>query len=106
MVGGGRSSHRYRGETRLSWGASCLEGDRDYAVYEGVLGDYTTHDRRVCSTARRRVATFDLPASDRYYLVVSRNGTHEGSYGRDGNGERPTGLLPCLPQAIDPCPFP
>jgi hypothetical protein len=49
------------GETvTLSWDASCVAGDGDYAVYQGTLGAFTSHAPRLCSTAGARTATLDL----------------------------------------------
>jgi hypothetical protein len=89
----------------LSWGPSCLSGDTDYEIYEGSLGDFTSHAPRFCSTSGVSGMTFDAPAGDVYYLIVPTNGIAEGSYGVDhqGNG-RPQGLSACFPQSIDGCP--
>ena len=36
---------------RLTWDLSCLASDVDYAVYEGAIGDYTSHTPVACGTA-------------------------------------------------------
>jgi hypothetical protein len=96
------------GELTLTWGASCVTPN-DSAVYEGVLGDWTSHAPRTCRAAAP--ATFSEPAGNAYYLVVPEmyNFTPpdvEGSHGllRDGS-ERPRGAQTCLPdQGIVACP--
>ena len=88
----------------LAWGSSCLAGDTDYTVYEGVLGDFTSHVPRLCSTGGATTATFTSPAGSAYYLVAPRNPSREGSLGTDGDGaERPASLAACLPRAIGSC---
>jgi len=90
----------------LSWGASCVGTDTDYAVYEGTIGGtFTSHASRLCSTSGLRTATFAPAVGNRYYLVVPRNSAREGSYGtRTGGAERPVGLGQCASQLIGSCP--
>jgi hypothetical protein len=90
---------------RLLWGDSCLATDGDYEVYEGQIGDYTSHQAIVCSTGGSQDATFALSATDTYYLVVPTDGTVEGSYGIGFGAERPQGLSICRPQQVGGCPF-
>ena len=87
-------------EVALSWGASCVAGDTDFEIYEGVQGEFASHTSKLCSTLGATSTTF-LPATDSsYYLVVPRNADREGSYGTDSNGvERPQGAAACLGQA-------
>ncbi len=62
---------------------------------------------RTCSTQNATSFTLTPSGGNRYYLVVARNATNEGSYGTDSNGvERPPaiGILACLPQVIAVCP--
>jgi hypothetical protein len=93
------------GMTTLSWGVSCQAADTDYAVYEGMLGNFASHDSRFCTTGGATTITFTPIANDAYYLVVPLNATHEGSYGKHSLGaERPQGLHACLPQSIAVCP--
>ena len=88
----------------LTWDASCMDTDSDYAIYEGELGDFTTHESRYCSTGGETTRTFTPLAGDTYYIVVPMNPTREGSYGTDSNGlERPAGVGNCLPQQIGTC---
>ena len=88
----------------LSWGNSCEPADADYAVYEGTLGDFTSHVSRLCSTGGSNSATLTGAAGDTYYLVVP-TGLGEGSYGRDGNGaQRPQAALACFEQLFCGCP--
>jgi hypothetical protein len=89
---------------RLTWGASCLADDTDYAVYEGMLGSFTSHAPRVCTTAGGLTTDLVPAADDRYYLIVPLNATHEGSYGvTSAQTARPQGLLPCSPQVFGSC---
>jgi hypothetical protein len=89
----------------LSWAVSCLATDTDYAIYEGTLGEYDTHESRYCSTGGDTSKTFTPLAADTYYLVVPLNSIREGSYGTDSEGaERPPGEAACLPQEIGTCP--
>jgi hypothetical protein len=88
----------------LTWGASCLPGDTDYAAYEGWIGDWASHFLRTCTTGGMLEATFAPGSGARYYLVVPRNAASEGSHGRTSDGlERPTGSSPCLSQLIGSC---
>lgn len=92
------------GDLTLAWGASCATTDTDFAVYEGVLGDFTSHLPRLCSTAGVAGVTLTPSAGPRYYLVVPVNGFREGSYGRRGDLlERPASVAACLPQSIAGC---
>jgi hypothetical protein len=88
----------------LTWDASCLSTDFDYAIYEGEIGDFGSHESRYCSTGGEISRTFTPLAGDTYYLVVPLSGTREGSYGVDSTlTERPVGLGACLPQEIGSC---
>jgi hypothetical protein len=84
---------------------SCALGDTDYAVYEGTLGDFTSHTPMMCSTDGNSVAAFFPPLDDRYYLVVPQTATREGLYGRNSAGiERPPAVPACLVQEVRGCP--
>jgi hypothetical protein len=88
----------------LRWGDSCRATDENTEIYEGVLGDFTSHVPRYClnGTGNARLAT--VSPGNRYYLVVPSNETGEGSYGVDGNGnERPPSASACRLQAIERC---
>ena len=97
---------RVAGDLELSWGASC-SGDPDYAVYEGTLGDFTSHIPRACSTGGSTTTVLTAPVGSTYYLVVPHGDVSEGSYGTDSFG---TERLPqpgaCLPQSVGTCPAP
>ena len=46
-------AHRVRvsePDLALAWGASCWSADRDYAIYEGQLGDFASHTPVRCTT--------------------------------------------------------
>jgi hypothetical protein len=94
--GGAESPLRIRkiegGDLELTWSASCSVDDDDYAVYEGTLGDFSSHRANVCTTGGVTTATITPDAGGRYFLVVPNNGANEGSYGYDSSGrERPQG---------------
>jgi hypothetical protein len=92
------------GDLELSWGASCVSGDTDFAVYEGTLGDFNSHAPGTCSTGGLTSAVFPLGPGDAYYLVVPHNVVWEGSHGYRGVGkERPRGASFCYPQAVGIC---
>jgi len=103
-----RLSRSAGGELTLTWGASCVTPN-DAAVYEGVLGDWTSHAPRSCRAVAP--ATFSEPAGNAYYLVVPEMYNFnppdtEGSHGllRDGS-ERPRGAQTCTPdQDLVACP--
>lgn len=88
----------------LTWDDSCLAADDDYAVYEGVLGDFTSHAPVQCSTGGATSATITPAAGGTFYLVVPHNGVYEGSYGVDSAGaERPQADDgACFPQELSP----
>jgi hypothetical protein len=91
------------GNLTLRWSGSCVETDTDYEVYEGQLGDFTSHAPRLCTTAGATTTILTPSAGSSYYLVVPRNSVYEGSYGQDSAGERPQGLSSCQPQVAAPC---
>ncbi len=89
----------------LSWGRSCVRTDQDYAVYEGILGDWSSHMPRLCSTVGSRSIDLPAPTGSTYILVVPRNLTREGSYGRGSDGlERLPSAAACLPQQLSGSP--
>jgi hypothetical protein len=110
IVGAGRASGlRLRKSTgsllQADWsgGGSCVTSD-DHALYEGTLGDFTSHAPVTCSTSHGAQVTFEPSSGNRYYLLVPINGTREGSYGLDGDGvERPASTSACAPQEIATC---
>ncbi len=96
------------GGLRLTWGPSCSDGAAAYAVYEGKLGDWTSHTAVACAGLGGDFERTVVPENgDRYFLVVPLTATAEGSFGRDSDGvERPVGAgLGCrLVQEIGTCP--
>jgi hypothetical protein len=89
---------------QLTWGGSCLVGDIDYAVYEGQIGDFTSHAPRRCSTEGQTSTILVPDGAAAYFLVVPRNLSWEGSYGTTSEAaERPPGAPACLLQAIGNC---
>jgi hypothetical protein len=91
------------GEIALSWDPSCHVADTDYEIYEGTVGDFTSHESRFCTNDGATTRSFAPDAGDRYFLVVPRNADREGSYGEASSGDaRPQGVTPCLVQALFP----
>lgn len=89
------------GQIRLSWGSPCTSSEGDFAVYEGNLGDFSSHVPVACSTGGLMALTFVPAAGDSYYLVVPRSLSFEGSYGTDSRRlQRPPSPSACLPQGI------
>ena len=92
------------GALHLSWSASCSTTDENYAVYEGTIGNFTSHVPLVCSTSGLTTATVLPGAGNTYYLVVPNNRAVEGSYGRDSVLlERPPSSYACFPRATVAC---
>jgi hypothetical protein len=78
------------GQLDLAWAPSCSAAATDYAVYEGTLGNWYSHDPLLCTTGGASTATLTPGAGDRYYLVVPESDVREGSFGTDSAGiERP-----------------
>jgi hypothetical protein len=93
-----------QGGITLAWGASCGGADSDYEVYEGTLGDFTSHAPRYCSTGGATTKDLLPAAGNKYYLVVPRSADREGSYGLDGSlAERPPASDACVPQETTAC---
>jgi hypothetical protein len=103
-----RLSRSAGGALTLTWGPSCVINN-GFAVYEGVLGDWTSHVPRSCAAVSP--AVFSEPAGNAYYLAVPEminfnQPDVEGSYGLlRGGSERPRGAQACIAdQDIVPCP--
>lgn len=93
------------GSLALNWLPSCSTGDNNYEVYEGMVGTWYSHVPVTCTTGGATSSTFAPAAGDRYYLVVPRNNTNEGSYGKNSSSvERPPSSSLCVPQALGMCP--
>ena len=89
------------GNLDLGWQDFCPQTETDYAVYEGSLGDFTSHTSILCSTGETTSANVPLPSGDSYYLVVPLEAGAEGTYGQDSDGgERPVGLGACTAQQV------
>ncbi len=92
------------GQIQLQWDTSCAGGDLDYEVYEGTLGTFASHAPLTCTTAGATTTTLTPGSGSRYYLIVPRSISREGSYGVNGNGvQRPQGTSACLPQSLGSC---
>ena len=95
------------GDLSLSWAASCSPGAVDYAVYEGIIGEFTSHTMTDCSDDGDPLMEEVQPSpGDRYYLVVPLTFDSEGSYGTSSSAaERPAGTETCRPtRVIAACP--
>jgi hypothetical protein len=103
------------GDLTMSWGDSCVAGDSDFGLYEGVMQpipakgggprDFSSHQFVQCTTAGANSATITPAAGDfQYFMVVPSNGAEEGSYGADSQGvERGQGVNSCATQSIAAC---
>jgi hypothetical protein len=92
----------------FEWTTSCWNPGADYAIYEGDIGDFTSHEFLTCSTGHSTQANVPLAEGNSYYLVVPQSslGPNEGSYGRRSDGEeRPQASASCeTAQQIVACP--
>jgi hypothetical protein len=89
---------------QLDWGASCSLDDSDYAVYQGTIGNFTSHNPAVCSTGGATNQTLLMPPGSVYYLVAPLNGAFQGSLGRASNGQpRHAGLNACKVTSVGQC---
>jgi hypothetical protein len=93
------------GSLDLAWGASCSASGPTYAVYEGAIGTWYSHEARLCSVAAL-FATLSPFGGNRYYLVAPVAGSFTGSLGSGPAGaERPDGSSSCAAdRALAPCP--
>ena len=95
-----RLSKELDGSLSLTWGDSCRATDRDFAVYEGPLGDYSQQTPVACSTGNQPSSGFMPNGGNTFYLVIATDGAYEGSYGLDSSGnQRVAGPVQCLPTA-------
>lgn len=92
-------------DVALAWQPGCGAAD-DYAIYEGALGDWYSHDQVQCSTNGQAAGVVSPAAGDRYFLVVPTGEAFEGSYGRGvGDAERPAAVAACVAsQRLAVCP--
>ena len=92
-------------QVTVSWGASCVPEDRDFALETGELGNYYSHVPWTCTTGGSTSVTLRPVREQAYYLVVPQNGVSEGSYGLDSlSAERLPSTAACLTQRIATCP--
>lgn len=88
----------------LTWAGAC-GGASDYAVYEGMLGAPRSKQPVRCSTGGATSARIAPSSGARFYLVVPRTASVEGSYGHtSADLEREPDAGACLPQSIAACP--
>ena len=89
----------------LLWSDAC-GAVSDYAIYEGLIGDFDNKTPLLCSTGGLTAATVTPSAGARFYIVVANsNDVVEGSYGQTSGGdERPASAAACFLQTIQSCP--
>ncbi len=83
-----RLAKRPDGSIGLTWDPSCSATDADFAVYEGELGEFTSHEASLCTTGGFTSIVHTPGDGDRYFLIVAHNGALEGAYGINTDGER------------------
>jgi hypothetical protein len=98
------------GDLTLTWGAACFPLGASYNVYEGTIGDWTSHAPRICANAGTTALLTPAPESS-YYLVVPHTVNSlppesvEGSYGLLGDGtERAPSTNACGQRWVQECP--
>ena len=85
-----------------------MANDADYAIYEGLLGDFTSHEpvdtpNPFCTTGGATTATITPGTGSHYYLVVPQGDVREGSYGSHSGGPRPPSASACQAQLVGIC---
>jgi len=93
-------------QVKLFWSPSPCAGAVNYGIYEGDLGDFTSHVPVTCTDLmadfEERIVT---APGNHYYLVVPLGSVVEGSYGLDSAGaERPPSTAACKPIQSTACP--
>ena len=93
------------GDVRLDWGSACMSSWPDFVVYEGTLGDFTSHQSRLCSTGGAPTATLAPDAGSRFYLVGARALDREGPASISSDGTPfPPAAVTCAPPVQGMCP--
>jgi hypothetical protein len=92
-------------QTFLSNPPSCVLDDGEYAIYQGVLGDFQSRTPLTCATAGHHTDVVHWPSeADEYYLIVPQRDALEGSAGVDSAGNpRPPGPAPCAQRFLASC---
>jgi hypothetical protein len=89
------------GQLELLWDSTSCSS-LDFAVYEGQLGSWYTHQPVLCSNGASFSAVIDPAPDNTYYLVVAQGVNEEGSYGRafdfstQTETERPPSTAACM----------
>lgn len=100
----GLTVNRSSEELLLRWGPSCVCTDSDYVLYEGSLGDFTSHLPVTCSTQESVEHRHFPMVGSRYFLVAPRSANSEGSLGTDSQGTaREQGPGACMGRDASPC---
>jgi hypothetical protein len=87
----------------LSWGPSCSLDDDDYSIYEGAIGDFSSHGPKACTTGGATTHSYVPSEGDRYFLVVPHNSIFDGSFGTRSDGQPRHALSFCRPVSFDEC---
>lgn len=93
-------------ELRIGWSPSDCGGGTDYGVYEGRLGDWTSHRQIDCyDDGGDLEEVVEFASGDTYYLVVPHSVVSEGSFGTDSSStERSRGISGCALEQTLGCP--
>jgi hypothetical protein len=87
-----------RADLVIFWQEAPDRKGADYSVYEGALGDFTSHVPSTCTTDGTTTVTLTPEAGSRFFLVVPHDEAHEGSYGSTSTGApRAPSAQRCLP---------
>jgi hypothetical protein len=91
------------GNLTLEWGPSCTTTDHAYEIYEGTIGNWTSHAPRACNL-QDLSSTLSVPPFNAYYLVAPVSNWGEGSYGSGVGGfERTYGASFCTYKSYSFC---
>jgi hypothetical protein len=79
------------GDVTISWEDSCSVGATDVRIYEGTLGNSTSHAGLACTdVGADKTEEVSPSVGSTYYLVVPVDAMNEGSYGFGEEGlDRP-----------------
>ena len=83
----------------LDWNSSCVGSDVDYEVYEGLLGDFTTHMPRLCSTSGATGATL-APSARAATISWSRTTAASKARTEEQRGRRALAEQPVVQAAV------
>jgi len=86
------------GALEITWMPDACNSARDYAIYEGTIGNWYSHRMLDCHDDNSDFReTVPVSSGNKYYLVVPLNPGVEGSYGQDSSAhEIPKAALACM----------